>query len=281
MKPVLMIAVVFGAVLAGAAGGYVASSLNTPEKPSAPRVASTLPESKTDDKPDLSPVVSSQGDAISSMRKEIDSLDARVRAAEAKVAQVEAEKDTLNKQIVALQNRPAPSGGGTTAPVVDPDSPMFKEAVVKAIEEKEAADRAARDAEREKQMAEFVANANKQMVDRLTTELALTSDQIPKIKAIIDDMSVKRREVWTKGEEARRNGTQFDWGAEMQAVTKASTDAVRAELSPAQLTTYQERVGDRGLSALERGFGGMGGGRGPGQGGPGQGGRGPRGGNNN
>lgn len=268
MKPVLMIAVIFGAVIAGAAGGYVASSMAPePERTASPRVAVTDNEPRTDDKADLSPLVSKHGNDIAGLRGEIDSLVGRVDAAEKKVISLETEKTALQTELSNLKKQPA-SGGGAATPTADPESVAFKEAVLKAVEEKEAADRAARDAEREKQMAEFVANANKQMVDRLTTELSLTADQVPKIQAIIEDMSTKRREVWTKGEEARRNGTQFDWGTEMQAVTKASTDAVRAELSSAQLSTFNELVGDRGLSALERGFGGMGGPRqGGGQGG--------------
>lgn len=277
MKPVLMIAVIFGAVVAGAAGGYVASSMAPEPERTSPRVAAAADtDAKTESKDDLSPLVSKHGNDIAGLRGEIDSLVSRVDAAEKKVTSLETEKTALQTELSNLKKQPA-TGGGTTVPTADPDSVAFKEAVNKAIEEKEAADRAARDAEREKQMAEFVANANKQMVDRLTTELSLTADQVPKIQAIIEDMSAKRREVWTKGEEARRNGTEFDWGTEMGNVTKASTDAVRAELSSAQLTTFNELVGDRGLSALERGFGGMG----RQGGGQGRGGRGGGGGNNN
>lgn len=276
MKPGLMIAVIFGAVFAGAAGGYVASSMAPePERAPTPRAQVADADHKEDGKADLSPLVSKQGDAISGLRKEIDDLSARVGTAEKRASDAETKNAELLKKVGELEKRPVVAGSGGTTPPADPDSMAFKEAVTKAIEEKEAADRAARDAEREKQMAEFVANANKQLVDRLTTDLALTSDQVPKIKTIIEDMSTKRREVWTKGEEARRNGTQFDWGAEMTAVTKASTDAVRAELSSAQLSTFNELVGDRGLSALERGFGGMGGGGQGRQPGGGQGGRGP------
>lgn len=273
MKPVLMIAVIFGAVVAGAAGGYVASSMAPEPERTAPRVAAADNETKTEDtREDLSPLISKQGNDIAGLRGEIDSLVARVDTAEKKVTSLETEKTALMTEISNLKKQPA-SGGGVATPTADPESAAFKEAVIKAIDEKAEADRVAREAEREKQMAEFVANANKQMVTTLTEKLALTSDQVPKIQALIDDRSAKRREVVTKGEEARKNGTEFDWGTEMANVDKASTDAVRAELSSAQLSTFNELVGERGLGALERGFGG-GMGRQPGGQGGGRGGRG-------
>jgi len=276
MKPALMIAVVFGAVIAGSAGGYVASSFNQQPERTAPRVAAVDTTEKPEDKTDLSPLVSKQGSDISSLRGEIDSLVTRIDKAEGRVSSLETEKASLLAEIANLKKAPPVSGGGGGA-VVDADSPSFKEAVAKAIEEKDAADRATRDAEREKQMAEFVANANKQMVDTLTEKLALTSDQIPKIKTIVEDMAAKRRDVFTKAGEARQKGEQFDWGTEMGAINTAATDAVKNELTSAQQTTFAELTGDRGLSALERGFGGMGGGRNQGGGG----GRTPRGGGNN
>ncbi len=285
MKPVLMIAVIFGAVIAGAAGGYVASQVAAPAQ-STPTPRAAVADAHTDDsKEDLKPAVSKHGDEIVSLRKQIDDMMGRLGAAEkdaAEAASLKAQVADLNKKLDAAEKKMAtgaPAGGGGGA-VIDADSPSFKEAVNKAIAEKDAADKAARDAEREKQMADFVANANKQMVDTLTDKLALTSDQIPKIKAVIEDMSTKRRDVFTKAGEARQKGEQFDWGTEMGAINTAATEAVKAELTSAQQSTFAELTGERGLSALERGMGGMGG-RGPGGTGGQGGGRGGRGGNGN
>ena len=123
------------------------------------------------------------------------------------------------------------------------------------------------DAERKKQMEEWAASRNKAIVDKLATELSLTEVQKVNIETVLTNMNTKRGEVMERGRAARDAGEDFDWQAEMKAVSDASLEEVKAELSSAQVSTLNTLLGDNGSLDSLGGRGGFGGGRGPGGGG--------------
>ena len=102
------------------------------------------------------------------------------------------------------------------------------------------------------------------IVNRLVESLTLTTAQQSKVDTVVADYLEKRGEVWTRSMEARRSGTTFDMRAEMQTVEQTAQAAVRNELLGGQLQTFNELVGDNGLSSLAPGgnWGGMAPGRG-------------------
>ncbi|MBZ0136187.1 MAG: hypothetical protein K8I27_07435 [Planctomycetes bacterium] len=263
MKSGMLIIAVLASVIAGAGGGYVAATYGAPEKASnkvavdAPLLQNVGDASAGTD----------HSDEIARLRADIGSMEVRmegmVKADEYNALKTKYEN--LNERINELKSAPvvANSGGGVDGGAVipaDPDSAAFKEAVSKAMEEKDEADRAARAAEREKQMADMMAARNKTILDKLSTELGLTEVQKTNIDVILADMNTKRSEVMQRGRTARDEGIEFDWGTEMQAVSDASLEAVKAELSTAQVSTLTDLLGEGGnLDSL--GGRGMGGGR--------------------
>lgn len=269
MKSAWLIAAVLASVVAGAGGGYVAVQYAGQQPaPAKVEVAALDLDGGTDHSADLK----RQADEISRLRAELGTLLVRVENAE----KAGAENAELKKQISDLHTRiealkasggtvtSNDSGGGTTV-APEANTPEFEAAVAAAIEKREAAQRAERDAERQKQMEEWANQRNKAIVDKLATDLSLTEVQKTNIETILKDQDAKRAEVMQRGRTARDNGEEFDWGAEMGAVSTAAVEAVRAELSSAQVTTFNELLGDsNSLDALAGRQGRFGPGGGPG-----------------
>jgi len=276
MKSAWLIAAVLASVVAGAGGGYVAVQYAGQQPaPAKVEVAATDLDGGTDHSADLK----KQSDELNKLRADLGTLLVRVENAE----KAGAENAELKKQISDLQTRiealkasggtvTSNDSGGAMTPAPDTGTPEFEAAVAAAIEKREAAQRAERDAERQKQMEEWANQRNKAIVDKLATDLALTEVQKTNIDTILKDQDAKRAEVMQRGRTARDNGEEFDWGTEMGAVSTAAVEAVRAELSSAQLTTFNDLLGDsNSLDALagRQGRFGPGGGPGGGRGGRG------------
>jgi len=289
MKPAWLLIAIFASVLAGAGGGYVATHYLGDAQPKGNTVAAAPIEDLGTD--DSSADRKAQDDKIAKLNGDLNALMVRLEAAERAGAENAKLKDDikgLESKIAELKKAGAvvaatDGNGNPVAPAnagsMTPGTPEFDAAVAEAMEKKAAEDRAARDAERQKRMEEMMANRNKTIVDKLSTELSLTETQKTNITAVLEDMNTKRGEVWKRGEEARTNGTEFDWRAEMKTVNDNALEAVKSELSSAQLSTFNELVGEDGsLDSLaggwggRGGFGGGGGNRGGGNRGGGQGG---------
>jgi hypothetical protein len=133
---------------------------------------------------------------------------------------------------------------------------VLAEEVERILAEREAARQAERDAEREKQMADMIARRNTQILDKLTTELSLTEAQKTNVNNILTDYTAKRREAFERGNKARQDGVEFDWQAEFKVVNDAAAEAVRAELSTAQVSTFNTLIGEGSLDDLAGGWGG-------------------------
>jgi len=268
MKPAWLLIAIFASVLAGAGGGYVATHYLGDAQPKGNTVAAAPIEDLGSE--DSGADLKAQDDKIAELKGDLSALMVRLEAAERAGAENAKLKDDikgLEAKIAELKkagvvaatdengNPVAPANAGS----MTPGTPEFDAAVAEAMEKKAAEDRAARDAERQKRMEEMMASRNKTIVDKLSTELSLTEVQKTNISTVLDDMNTKRGEVWKRGEEARANGTEFDWRAEMTKVNDEAMEAVKSELSSAQLSTFNELVGEDGnLDSLAGGWGGRG-----------------------
>jgi hypothetical protein len=260
MKSAWLIVAVVASVLAGAGGGYIATHFAA-EKPQNKVAAVDRPlEGKEEARG-----VDHSGQ-ITKLQQDIDGLLIRLAAAEkanADAADLQKKIDALNAQLVELKAA-APvvtnPGEGTTTPA-SAANPELAAEVDRIIAEREAAKEAERNAEREKQMADMIAARNTKILDKLTTELSLTEAQKANVQVLLDDYTTKRREVWERGNKARTDGVEFDWQVEFKTVNDAAAEAVRAELSTAQVSTFNTLIGEGSLDDLAGGWGGMGNGR--------------------
>jgi len=77
-------------------------------------------------------------------------------------------------------------------------------------------------------------------LERLAKELALTEEQKPKVKAIFEDLSRKRREM----AQAMRSGEipREDFRARWEEIQGATTEALRGVLTEEQMTRYEDYI---------------------------------------
>ncbi|MBK8206799.1 MAG: hypothetical protein IPK87_08365 [Planctomycetes bacterium] len=271
MKPILMIAIVMGSLAAGAAGGIIATELAAPKALPTTQASTAEVAEGTDHSADLQ----RQDDSIAALNKRLGDMEVKLVQAEKKAAdyaKLEEKYDANNKRIADLEkNRGSGTvdSGGTGGGTADPATSDFKAAVEAAIEEREAEKAKAEQERREKQMQEWADAQKKSIIDKLVTDLTLTTEQQNKVDVIITDYQTKQRDLWTRSAQAREKGEEFDWRAESAVVETAAQDAIRAELLGGQLETFNTLVSERGLNSLGgRGFGmGGQGGRTGGQGG--------------
>jgi len=273
MKTAWLVLAVVASVFAGAGGGLAASHF-LKEEPAAKTAQTEVAaldgeQAKATD----------HSDELAKLQQDINSLMLRIEKAEAANsgnAALQKKYDELSAKVADMKKSDVvvakPEGeAGVETPVSDSD-PVLAEKVEKILAEREAAERAARDAEREKQMADMVARRNTQILDKLTTELSLTEAQKTNVQVVLDNYTKQRREVFERGNQARTDGVEFDWGAEFKTVNDAAAEAVRGELSTAQVSTFNTLLGEGSLDDLAGGWGGMGRGNRGGRGGGGQGG---------
>jgi hypothetical protein len=275
MKPAVLIAVVFGAIIAGGAGGFLAAQFAAPTPTAPVPQLASAPAAEHDD---LKPELDTHAGKIVKLTSEVDRLVVRLNAAEEKAKQADvlaAKVEGLTKQLETV--RANPGSTGEVAPGTA-DENKLREMIKEEMVQHEKDQAAQAEAERDKRFEDMRTAATKRSLDTLTEKLSLDSVQVPKMKAILDSFSAKGAEIMRKGGEARRNGEEFDFRAEVAAANTAATEEVKALLSSAQLTTFNELVGDRGLRAVtDQGWG-----MGPGGNNPGGNRRGGnRGGNNN
>lgn len=280
MKPIWLAVGVFAAVAGGGAGGVVATQLLAPARTDAPKTIAAKP---LDEK--AATEAKNYDNDLAQLRNDMKSLFVKLSEAETAAKDSKAElakaKADYETRIANLEKRPtgtvaANDGTGGTGPAVDESSPEFASAVEKVLADREETRRKEREAEQQKWMEDRWVTENTAIATTLTEKLSLTPDQQAKVNVVLESYTNSRRDLMTRGREAMEAGTEFDWRAEGTKVSTAATEQIRAELSSAQLSTFNELVGDNGISALApRGFGGRGpGGTGGGGQGGGRGGRG-------
>lgn len=254
MKPAMLLAVILSAIAAGGASGFLATQFI--EEPESPAAQIAL-EHDADEPKDFTDDIRKQSARISVHDDDIDALRSSLADAEAGMVDEAAllkRIDVLNARIAALEAR-KPTVEATKDGEPDPEADVLKAAVAEAMEEAEVKRRAERDAERREGASRWMSRGNDRILTTLSDKLNLSEVQKETIKAQIDEYSKKRIAVMTKGMEARRNGEEFDWREEMTTVSTEATDAIRLELSSAQASTFDELVGDEGISSLGGGFG--------------------------
>ncbi len=278
MKPIWLAITVAAAIAGGGAGGVIATKVMAPAQRNSEPVATAA--KPLDDKP----VGESRNydNELAELRNDIKTLnvklsDAVTAANDSKASLATATAD-YNKRIAALESRPAGtvanSGGGTSPAPVDESSPEFAAAVEKVLADRDEQRRKEREAEQQKWMEDRWVQENTTIATTLTEKLALTPEQVAKVNTVLEGYTNSRRDLMERGRAAMESGTEFDWRAEGTKLSTEVTEQIRGELSSAQLSTFNELVGDQGISALQpRGFGGRGpGGQGGGrQGGGGRG----------
>lgn len=268
MKSGMLIIAVLASVVAGAGGGYVAATMGPQEKPS-----NTV---SVDSKPlELEPQESSAKDhsgEINQLRRDLGDLQLRMQgmvSAEEykdlsdKYEALNTRLDDLKRPSVAANNAGA-TDGGVVVPA-DPGSEAFKEAVARAIEEKEAADRAEWQARQQERMKERMVEEKERVLTTMRDKLALTPAQEGTIGTILESYNTKRTELMERGRTAMQNGEQFDWQAERAKIETETQEAIKAELTLTQVSSFTELLGDNDVDDIgeerggrNRGFGGGG-----------------------
>lgn len=278
MKPIWLAITVAAAIAGGGAGGVIATKVMAPaQRTNEPVAAAAKP---LEDKP-VGETRNYDND-LAELRNEIKTLsvklgEAATAASDSKSALATAKAD-YEKRIAALETKGtgtvANSGGGTAPAPVDESSPEFAAAVEKVLADREETRRKEREAEQQKWMEDRWVQENTTVSTTLTEKLSLTPEQVAKVNTVLESYTNSRRDLMARGRAAMESGTEFDWRAEGTKLNNEVTEQIRGELSSAQLSTFNELVGDQGITALQpRGFGGRGpGGQGGGrQGGGGRG----------
>lgn len=285
MKALVLAVVIAGSVAGGVGGGVLATQFLAPQ--SKDGVARARGAEVTEAH-DYSGEIAQQDKVIRDLSSKLTALNARLEDAEKRADSTKALSDkvkeleaTLAKVESRAPAQPAAAGtdangGGAVEAGSLPPASAIDEAVNRVLEEREAKRAAERQAQREKEMADMTARRNASMLDAMDKRLTLEPYQKEKIAKLLDEQSVKFRDVMAKGMKARETGEEFDWQKEMGTVSQEALAAVRAELTPAQQTIFDEATKENGLEAFGGGRRGMGPGGNPG-GNPG--GRGGRGGN--
>lgn len=269
MKSGMLIIAVLASVVAGAGGGYVAATYGAPEKASNKVAVDSKPlEMDTDE----GGSAKDHSGEIAQLRNDIGAMEVRMQGmVSADEYDKLAEKyDALNKRLDELKAAPvvANNGGGEEGAVATPDptSDAFKEAVTKAIEEKEAADRAEWQARQEERMKERMVEEKERVLNTMTEKLALSAAQAGTIGTILESYNTKRTELMERGRTAMQNGEQFDWQAERATIETETQEAIKAELTLSQVSSFTELLGDEDVDDIGeegggRRRGGFGGGR--------------------
>lgn len=268
MKGFALIAVIVGSVVGGGAGGVVATKYLMP--PTKENIARASVD--TEEAHDYSSDLNKQSDLIKDLKAQLSTLNSRIETAEARASEnkklsdkVEKLGDTVAKMESKPEAQPTPADDTSTAAPAQPSDPEFKAAVSKVVAEIKAEEKKAEEAAQEKRWADEAAKRNTATIDAMDKKLTLETWQKEKIAKVLEGQTAKFNELRAKGRAAQEKGEEFDWRKEMTTLAADSTAAVRAELTPAQQTIFDEATAERGLEAFapRRGFGGgPGGGRG-------------------
>jgi len=76
-----------------------------------------------------------------------------------------------------------------------------------------------------------------QQMERMTTELSLTDDQKPKVKAVLEDSSKKRQEIFSDSSLDRQQQRE-----KMQPITEQQTKKMKEILTSDQFEKYQKMM---------------------------------------
>lgn len=261
MKGGWLLAAIFASIVAGAGGGYVAVEMQKSTQDAPKQVAAAQPGALDDE----APRATDNSGELTKLRQDIQALQVRLDQSERDKKDMQDSVDALSTKLAKAAEAPtsdvvAKGTSAGTPDTVDATAPEFAEAVEKVIKEREEQRALERDAERKKQMEDWANARNKTIVDKLTTELALTEVQKTNISTVLANMNTKRGEVMERGRAARDAGEEFDWGAEMTATSAAALEEVKAELSSAQISTLDSLLGEDGNLDSLGGRGGFGGG---------------------
>lgn len=259
MKAGFLAIAVFVSALAGGGGGYLAAKFTGDSNQSSAREVAFAPLTLDGEGTDTD-----NTDVVDKLRTEVQALQVRLDQAEHDKNELDKKVESVNAKINKVPRAPADdptlNNGGN---LIDLDTPEGKEAITKLVEdqlEKRDEERAQqRGDEMKKRMQEFAAMRNKQILDKLASELSLTEVQKTNIDAVLAKMSTRFAENMERGRAARESGEDFDWQAEMKKINDDAVEAVKAELSSAQANTLDTILGEDGnLNSLAGGIGGGG-----------------------
>ncbi len=252
MKAPIIVVLIAGAVIAGGGAG-LAVSLMTQDPDPTVTTSQHVDTETYDDR--------AVQDDVAGLRKDLGTL--RVDVTELNDALMDARKErdalydentTLKEKIVALESQPADATPTSSGSSVDQDDPAYKAALKEAVKDEVAS---LRDAEREKKAAAAKKAQDREMkkvtdraVKRLTDELFLAEYQQANIRKAIESFSTRMQNMKGDAERAQANGEEYDWREEWKQMTEEADTAIRGELDSTQQATYDDLVGDRGVTGL-------------------------------
>jgi hypothetical protein len=259
MKAGFLAIAVFASVLAGGGGGYVAARFTGDNNQSSAKEVAATPLTLDGGETDAD-----NAELVDKLRSEVQALQVRLGQAEHDKTELDKKVESVNAKIDKAPRAPADDPTlNNSGNAIDLDTPEGREVIAKLVE----GQLAKRDEERaqqrgdevKKRMQEFAAMRNKQILDKLASELSLTEVQKTNIDAVLANMSSKFAENMERGRAARESGEDFDWQAEMKKINDDAVAAVKDELSSAQANTLDTMLGEDGnLNSLVGGIGGGG-----------------------
>lgn len=237
-----------GGGIAGGAAVYFVAGMSPNDVSGRVAVAPQSPETSdgvVQDGEDLT------GD-LEAMKKRIDQLESDLVTAERERRALLDDVDSPQPDAGA-----APDSGNETErkpTPVEVDSPEFKAAVDSAV--KDALERARKKEEEEWTAAaeaeteRWMEEGKKKLLATLDEKLSLTQYQRDRIGEIYDKMTAQTNGMDEAARKAREAGESYDWEKEWEKIDEEAETALRAELGSAQISTYEELVGDGGFSQL-------------------------------
>lgn len=265
MKTGMMIGMILAAIVAGGAGGFVATELLTVDDQDRPEVAANMPPPAPTphDRRVHDPRVE---ELVASIERVERKLDRRERDdtvdQSAEIAALKERIDELETGAVAFNNAEDGAGDSDNAPIGRDEVDTYVEEV---LERRETARREAEREEFRQQMERRNENERERVVTTMTEKLSLTGVQQVNVKTKLEEYQTKRGDLFRKFGEARRNNEEFDFRAERAKLETETKNAIEDELTLSQVSTFRELVGEDGQvsnigrEGRRRGFRGFGG----------------------
>ncbi|MCB9893949.1 MAG: hypothetical protein H6839_05860 [Planctomycetes bacterium] len=242
-SPILPIALV-AAVVGGAVGALLVGILQDRRAPQSRSDGGV--DAATFDDTALRDVDRRNAEAIQQVLNRLGELEVRLEKAENERNDLKQTNKALGVELQELKAAPDVKSAE--------DPPDVRSEVDRAVKE-------ALEAEREKKKADETAAGLKAVdqkmkaaTDRalkdLQSRLGLTAAQSDRVAEVFNTMNQRVMELTTEAAAAKQSREEFDWSTRWNDLMTETETLIRDELSTAQLASFDEALGERGISGI-------------------------------